>query len=1325
MEENLLAKQREKQKVTWDGLGEEMKRIICIAVPMVIVTATQYLLQVVSIMMVGHLNNNLYLSGAALAISLATVTGFSVLAGMASGLETICGQAYGAQQYEKVGVQTYTAIFSLTVVCLPLTFIWISMEKILVFIGQDPLIAQEAGKFLIWLVPALFAHAIMQPFVRYFQMQSLLLPMLISSCVTLCIHIPLCWALVFQTGMNNIGGALAMSISIWLNVTFLGLYMRYSPACAKTRAPISMELFQGIWEFFRFAIPSAVMICLEWWSFELLILLSGLLPNPQLETSVLSICLNTISTLFSIPFGIAAAASTRISNELGAGNPHAAHVAVLAAMSFAIMETAIVSGTLFVCRHDFGYIFSNEKEVVDYVTVMAPLICISVILDSIQGVLAGVARGCGWQHIGVYVNLGAFYLCGIPVAATLAFLAKMRGKGLWIGVQVGAFVQCILFSTITSCINWEQQAIKARKRLFDSEISADNRLCLKFFSQSWAIKARKRLFDSEFPADNRLKHEQERVTWGVYSEEMRRVCHIAGPMVAVVSSQYLLQVVSTMIVGHLGELYLSSAALAISLSGVTGFSLLMGMASGLETICGQAYGGQQYQRIGIQTYTAIFSLILVSIPVSLLWINMETILVFIGQDPLISHEAGKFTIWLVPALFAYAILQPLVRYFQIQSLLLPMFASSCVTLIIHVPLCWALVFKTSLSNVGGALAVSISIWSNVIFLVLYMRYSSACAKTRAPISMELFKGMWEFFRFAIPSAVMDSYQIHNLKLQFCPLNTIATLYTIPFGIGAAASTRVSNELGAGNSHAARVAVLAAMSLAVIETSIVSATLFACRNVFGYIFSNEKEVVDYVTAMAPLVCISVILDSIQGVLTGIARGCGWQHLGVYVNLGAFYLCGIPMAALLAFLVRLGGKGLWIGIQSGAFVQCILLSIITGCINWEKQAIKARKRLFDEKISADNILIISMVMVGHLGKLALSSTAIAISLCAVSGFSLIFAMSCALETQCGQAYGAHQYRKFGVQMYTAIVSLTLACLPLSPLWVYLGKILIFLGQDPLISQEAGKFALCMTPALFDYATLQALVRYFLMQSLTPNEKTCISHLFNLSVTTTIYTIPEAIGSAASTRVSNALGGGSPQLAQVSVSAAMTLAASAAILVSSIIFACRQVVGYAFSNELDVVDYFTEMVPLLSISVILDTLHDTLSGIARGCGWQHRGAYVNLDAYYVVGIPIAAILGFCLQLRGKGLWIGILTGAFCQTVMVSLITSCTNWEKQAIKAWERIFQRNFAVEDGLVLANGEDSLNLSASFVGIGKSFSFGGRKDQILELEEEKVLMTRHL
>lgn len=81
------------------------------------------------------------------------------------------------------------------------------------------------------------------------------------------------------------------------------------------------------------------------------------------------------------------------------------------------------------------------------------------------------------------------------------------------------------------------------------------------------------------------------------------------------------------------------------------------------------------------------------------------------------------------------------------------------------------------------------------------------------------------------------------------------------------STRVSNELGAGNAQAARIATFVAILLTIIETSIISASLFASRRVFGYCFSNEEKVVDLVKAMAPLVCVSVILDGLQGVLSG--------------------------------------------------------------------------------------------------------------------------------------------------------------------------------------------------------------------------------------------------------------------------------------------------------------------------------------------------------------------------------------------------------------------------------------------------------------------------
>jgi Na+-driven multidrug efflux pump len=40
--------------------------------------------------------------------------------------------------------------------------------------------------------------------------------------------------------------------------------------------------------------------------------------------------------------------------------------------------------------------------------------------------------------------------------------------------------------------------------------------------------------------------------------------------------------------------------------------------------------------------------------------------------------------------------------------------------------------------------------------------------------------------------------------------------------------------------------------------------------------------------------------------GVARGCGWQKIGAFVNLGAFYGVGIPSAVLLAFVLHINGK-----------------------------------------------------------------------------------------------------------------------------------------------------------------------------------------------------------------------------------------------------------------------------------------------------------------------------------------------------------------------------------------------------------------------------------
>ncbi|KAJ4749342.1 Protein DETOXIFICATION [Rhynchospora pubera] len=466
---------RERMRSWKAEMNEEGRKLGYLAGPMVAVSLSQFMIQVASNMIVGHLGK-LALSSAAVATSLTSVTGFSLLLGMASGLETLCGQAFGAQQYHNLGTQTYRAIFTLLIVCLPISLIWASMANILSFIGQDPLISYEAGRYAVWMIPSLFAYAVGQPLIKFLQAQSLIFPMLFTSVATLCIHIPLCYVMVYFSGLGNVGAALSISISYWLNVVMLGLYIRYSASCEMTRSPITREAFRGINEFLRMALPSAVMICLEWWSFELLILLSGLLPNPEVETSVLSICLTSITLLFTIPYGFGAAVSTRVSNELGAGNPERARSTVHVVMFIAVAEAACVSATLLASHRILGYAYSNDEEVVSYVSKLVPLVCISVITDGLQGVLSGIARGCGWQHVGAFVNLGSFYLIGIPTAVTLGFFLHMGGRGLWIGIVCGSVCQSTLLSLITSFTNWQQMANKARERVFNEKAAVENDL---------------------------------------------------------------------------------------------------------------------------------------------------------------------------------------------------------------------------------------------------------------------------------------------------------------------------------------------------------------------------------------------------------------------------------------------------------------------------------------------------------------------------------------------------------------------------------------------------------------------------------------------------------------------------------------------------------------------------------------------------------------------------------------------------------------------------------------------------------------------------------
>lgn len=211
-----------------------------------------------------------------------------------------------------------------------------------------------------------------------------------------------------------------------------------------------MEAFGQMRTFFSLAVPSALMICLEWSAFEILILISGVLPNSKLETSVISMCVTSSSLHYNLASAIGAAASTNVANELGAGNLVAAKASAFVAIMIAAVESSSVSFALFMSSNIWGYAYSNVPEVIHYAAEITPVLCISIVMDSLSASLTGVVRGSGKQKTGAYVNIAAFYIIGIPIGLLFCFMLAFKVKGLWIGVLTGCTVQTItLFTTFT------------------------------------------------------------------------------------------------------------------------------------------------------------------------------------------------------------------------------------------------------------------------------------------------------------------------------------------------------------------------------------------------------------------------------------------------------------------------------------------------------------------------------------------------------------------------------------------------------------------------------------------------------------------------------------------------------------------------------------------------------------------------------------------------------------------------------------------------------------------------------------------------------------
>ncbi|NXF99184.1 S47A2 protein, partial [Sakesphorus luctuosus] len=118
--------------------------------------------------------------------------------------------------------------------------------------------------------------------------------------------------------------------------------------------------------FIWLAVPGMIMMCIEWWTFEIGSFLAGLLSVVELGAQ--SIIYELSCAAYMVPLGFSVAASVRVGNALGSGDVVQAKTSCVTALLCTGVFAVLVATLLGSLRNVVGYIFTNDKEVVTLVS---------------------------------------------------------------------------------------------------------------------------------------------------------------------------------------------------------------------------------------------------------------------------------------------------------------------------------------------------------------------------------------------------------------------------------------------------------------------------------------------------------------------------------------------------------------------------------------------------------------------------------------------------------------------------------------------------------------------------------------------------------------------------------------------------------------------------------------------------------------------------------------------------------------------------------------------------------------------------------------------
>ncbi|KAF4446979.1 hypothetical protein F53441_9450 [Fusarium austroafricanum] len=440
----------------------ELTLITRYTIPLVATYLLQYSFSVITTTAAGHLSPD-DLAAAAIGVTTMNIAGLALYEGMATALDTLCAQAYGAGNKPGVGLHVQRMLLLMAVVTIPVGAIWISSPAFLSLILKQEHLAVKAGSFLRVSLLGIPGYASFEALKRFLQAQGDFNTGMAVLVICAPINALLSWLFAFRLNMGLEGAALGAAVANTLRPTILLICIFFKKSTHECWPGFTRRAFRGWGPLVRLSVAGSAVNLAEWAAFEIITISTSYMSTIHLAAQ--TILTTTSIVMWHIPFSLGVAVSTRIGHLIGGGQVKAARrVGILYAIMFVALGL-FDGAVLFSFRNYIGPFYASDEAVQRVVANTMLVVAMFQVVDAILCGCNGVLRGLARQSVAAWVVFFINYLAAVPFAIWLELGPLHLGlKGVWSGMIGGMCIIAIIEVIYMIKVDWRGSVEMVKSR---------------------------------------------------------------------------------------------------------------------------------------------------------------------------------------------------------------------------------------------------------------------------------------------------------------------------------------------------------------------------------------------------------------------------------------------------------------------------------------------------------------------------------------------------------------------------------------------------------------------------------------------------------------------------------------------------------------------------------------------------------------------------------------------------------------------------------------------------------------------------------------------